>query len=154
MQDILDAMLKCQATWLYLEPIFSSEDIIAQMPEEGRKFAIVDKYWKDIISRAVRFLLDKTFFSLLLLFPKHFCFDLCVMALVQVKDTRVLVATEQPNMLEQLQESNEFLDDIQKGLNTYLEKKRLFFPRFCTFFLLSLFDCEYLKVCTLITVNL
>lgn len=47
----------------------------------------------------------------------------------QVKDTRVLVATGQPNMLEQLQESNVLLDDIQKGLNTYLEKKRLYFPR-------------------------
>ncbi|XP_075305326.1 dynein axonemal heavy chain 3 [Odontesthes bonariensis] len=99
MQDILDAMLTCQATWLYLEPIFSSEDIIAQMPEEGRKFAIVDRYWKDIIAEAV-------------------------------KDTHVLVATDQPNMLERLQESNEYLDDIQKGLNTYLEKKRLYFPRF------------------------
>uniref|UniRef100_A0A7N6BTR8 Dynein axonemal heavy chain 7 n=1 Tax=Anabas testudineus TaxID=64144 RepID=A0A7N6BTR8_ANATE len=98
MQDILDSMLKCQSTWLYLEPIFSSEDIIAQMPEEGRKFAIVDGYWKNIIS--------------------------------EVKDTRVLVATGQPNMLERLQESNVFLDDIQKGLNTYLEKKRLYFPRF------------------------
>ncbi|XP_034748215.1 dynein heavy chain 3, axonemal isoform X1 [Etheostoma cragini] len=99
MQDILDSMLKCQATWLYLEPIFSSEDIIAQMPEEGRKFAIVDSYWKNIIAESV-------------------------------KDTRVLVATGQPNMLERLQESNVFLEDIQKGLNTYLEQKRLYFPRF------------------------
>ncbi|XP_075900184.1 dynein axonemal heavy chain 3 [Nelusetta ayraudi] len=99
MQDILDAMLKCQATWLYLEPIFSSEDIIAQMPEEGRKFRIVDGYWKNIITEAV-------------------------------KDKRVLVATGQDKMLERLLESNILLDDIQKGLNTYLEKKRLYFPRF------------------------
>uniref|UniRef100_A0A8C3EWU4 Dynein axonemal heavy chain 3 n=1 Tax=Corvus moneduloides TaxID=1196302 RepID=A0A8C3EWU4_CORMO len=98
MQDIIDSWLKCQATWLYLEPIFSSEDIIAQMPEEGRKFKIVDSYWKNIMT--------------------------------EVKDTKVLVATEQPKMLDRLQEANILLEDIQKGLNTYLESKRLFFPRF------------------------
>uniref|UniRef100_A0A8C0VQ27 Dynein axonemal heavy chain 3 n=1 Tax=Cyanistes caeruleus TaxID=156563 RepID=A0A8C0VQ27_CYACU len=98
MQDIIDSWLKCQATWLYLEPIFSSEDIIAQMPEEGRKFKIVDSYWKNIMT--------------------------------EVKDTKVLVATEQPKMLDRLQEANTLLEDIQKGLNTYLESKRLFFPRF------------------------
>uniref|UniRef100_UPI00398E73BF dynein axonemal heavy chain 3 isoform X1 n=2 Tax=Pristiophorus japonicus TaxID=55135 RepID=UPI00398E73BF len=99
MQNILDSWLKCQATWLYLEPIFSSEDIIAQMPEEGRKFGIVDGYWKDIMMEAV-------------------------------KDTRVLVATAQPNMLERLLEANILLEDIQKGLNLYLEQKRLYFARF------------------------
>ncbi|KAK3571583.1 hypothetical protein QTP86_014552, partial [Hemibagrus guttatus] len=98
-QDILDAMLKCQSSWLYLEPIFSSEDIIAQMPEEGRKFSIVDTCWRDMVTEAL-------------------------------KDTHVLVTTAQPNMLERLQESNVFLEQIQHGLNTYLEEKRLYFPRF------------------------
>ena len=84
---------------MYLEPIFSSEDIMAQMPEEGRKFGIVDTYWKDIMNESV-------------------------------KDTRCLVVTDQANMLSRLQEANVLLEDIQKGLNAYLEKKRLYFPRY------------------------
>ncbi|TRY89707.1 hypothetical protein DNTS_033848, partial [Danionella cerebrum] len=99
MQDILDAMLQCQSMWMYLEPIFSSEDIIAQMPENGRRFTIVDGYWKNIVAESL-------------------------------KDTHVLVVTEQPNMLGCLQESNIFLEEIQQGLNLYLETKRLYFPRF------------------------
>ncbi|CAH3114243.1 unnamed protein product [Pocillopora meandrina] len=99
MQDIVESWLKVQASWLYLEPIFCSEDIQAQMPEEGEKFRTVDKYWRKIMTESV-------------------------------KDPRALVVTRQPQMLDKLQLSESLLEDIQKGLNEYLEKKRLFFPRF------------------------
>ena len=46
------------------------------------------------------------------------------------KDAHVLSTAGAVGFLERLCECNGMLDRINRGLNAYLEKKRLFFPRF------------------------
>ena len=50
-QDNLDLWLKVQSAWMYLEPVFSSEDIINQMPVEGQKFKEVNISWHNLMNR-------------------------------------------------------------------------------------------------------
>lgn len=98
-QDTMDVWMKVQNTWLYLEPIFSSEDIQRQMASDAAKFTQVDKMWRSLMSSATN-------------------------------EPRVLVAASRHGLLDELREAFAILEDIQKGLHDYLEKKRLFFSRF------------------------
>lgn len=98
--QIMEEWLKCQKTWMYLDPIFSSDDIMRQMPIEGRRFKTVDTYWRKTMEAAFR-------------------------------NSYVLeFVSETDNLLKTFQESNKMLDVIGRGLNDYLEQKRLGFPRF------------------------
>ncbi|BFI29560.1 dynein axonemal heavy chain [Marchantia polymorpha subsp. ruderalis] len=99
LQQILVEWLKMQASWMYLEPIFGSEDILEQMPKEGGLFHQNDKVWRRIMAAA-----EKCDIML----------DACAIE----------------NLLQDLKKSNVDLDVVQKGLNYYLETKRLAFPRF------------------------
>ncbi|VUZ52820.1 unnamed protein product, partial [Hymenolepis diminuta] len=96
-QNTIESWLAMQANWLYLEPIFSSEDIMQQMPEEGRLFVAVDKTYRDIMRNTAL-------------------------------DSHVLKATSLVGLLERIREGNAQFEKINKGLNAYLDKKRLFFP--------------------------
>jgi dynein heavy chain, axonemal len=99
MQDILDNWMKVQATWLYLEPIFSSDDIMRQMPTEGKMFQAVDATWRSSVG---------------LTYAEPSC----------------LIVARRPGFLLSLIEANAKLEQIQMGLNDYLETKRIAFPRF------------------------
>lgn len=98
-QQLLDEWMQCQRTWLYLEAIFSSEDIMRQMPTEARRFASVDALWRKTMEDAVA-------------------------------DPNFMTVAGTDKLLPKFQKANEKLDEIQKGLNDYLEMKRLHFPRF------------------------
>lgn len=45
-------------------------------------------------------------------------------------DSRVIYATDYPNLSDTLRNAFNNLENVQKGLNTYLETKRLYFARF------------------------
>ncbi len=92
--------VKVQGVWLYLEPVFNSPDITKKLPQQGLDFEQVDKYWKEHIMGKI------------------------------VKDNHVIEFTKDRKMLEILKECNMKLESVQKGLNGYLEAKRISFPRF------------------------
>ena len=43
--ETLDEWSKCQKAWMYLQPIFDSDDIMRQLPTEGKRFKHVDATW-------------------------------------------------------------------------------------------------------------
>ncbi|KAL4494234.1 hypothetical protein ABPG73_018753, partial [Tetrahymena malaccensis] len=45
-QDTLEGWIKCQRSWMYLEPIFASEDIKKKMELQKQKFDTVDDFWR------------------------------------------------------------------------------------------------------------
>ncbi|XP_067444208.1 dynein axonemal heavy chain 1 isoform X2 [Thunnus thynnus] len=51
-QDVLEEWLTCQRSWLYLEPIFSSDDINQQLPVEGKRYQQMEQTWKRIMKSA------------------------------------------------------------------------------------------------------
>jgi dynein heavy chain, axonemal len=53
LQELIDEWTKCQSHWMYLEPIFSSEDIQKAMPDEAEKFIRVDQSLREVMAQVV-----------------------------------------------------------------------------------------------------
>ena len=99
LQDILDEWLKCQSKWIYLEPIFGSEEIMKQIPKEGTAFREMDTIWREIMQNV-----NKT--------------------------PHILTVADFSGLLEQLKDANSQLEIVEKGLNAFLDTKKMAFPRF------------------------
>lgn len=126
LQEIIDNWMLVQSAWLYLEPIFSSDDIARQIPAESRMFKVVNQVWKDsmasvvsnpaVISAARREgLVDRLKDS--------------NEKLERINKGSVYIAKSNPIM------SLIFLC-VTRSLSDYLETKRLAFPRFVSISLL------------------
>jgi dynein heavy chain len=49
--DLVDYWIKVQGVWLYLEPIFSSPDIIKHLFVEATRFKEVDANWRSMMNK-------------------------------------------------------------------------------------------------------
>jgi dynein heavy chain len=52
--EVIDEWLAVQRSWLYLQPIFDSDDIKKQLPTESKRFLTVDKNWRQTLSAAAK----------------------------------------------------------------------------------------------------
>ncbi|CAB3221174.1 unnamed protein product [Arctia plantaginis] len=109
-QKVVEQWIECQKEWMYLEPIFSSEDISRQLPAEAKKYNTMERIWRRTMTAAVA----------------------CPKIMIICPDSR---------LLDSLVEARHLLDVVYRGLNCYMELKRLRFPRF---FFLS--DDELLEI--------
>ena len=100
LSDTLDEWVAVQRNWMYLETIFSAEDIQRQLPAEAQKFKDVDRKWKEIMLKTSR------------------------------KPNVLAALDQGDWYLKTFRDANESLDQIQKSLEDYLETKRGGFPRF------------------------
>jgi dynein heavy chain len=107
MKAILDSWLKVQAAWLYLEPIFGSEDIRNQIPVEGKMFEEVDGHWCDEHC----FTANRSQQSDYVHFRKNIMEN-------AILDTKALVVTDQQSMLEKLQHS-----EVRRRISVELYEK-------------------------------
>ena len=51
-QEVIENWQLCQSHWLYLEPIFSSDDIKKQMPLASKRYHDMELMWSRIMSSA------------------------------------------------------------------------------------------------------
>ena len=52
--DVLEEWIKVQRAWMYLQPIFESDDIMKQLPQESKRFIAVDKNWRATMANATK----------------------------------------------------------------------------------------------------
>ncbi|XP_030766886.1 dynein heavy chain 1, axonemal-like isoform X2 [Sitophilus oryzae] len=51
--EVIEEWMDVQKQWMYMEPIFSSEDITKQLPAESKKYKTMERTWKRIMRNAL-----------------------------------------------------------------------------------------------------
>ncbi|EFO63728.1 Dynein heavy chain [Giardia lamblia P15] len=113
----IEIILNSQRAWMYLETIFAaSDDIRKQLPAESQLFDEANELWKKSMTRIYR---EKRVLV---------CFD--ILELLQTNIGSKLNLRRSSVIIKSMLEISQTLDQIQKRLEDYLERKRVSFPRF------------------------
>ncbi|CAL6027380.1 Dynein_heavy chain [Hexamita inflata] len=100
-QQIIDNWLVFQRLWLYLHPIFSSDDIKKQLPSESNMFQDVCSYWSNITQD-----------------------------MFKTKDKILDKMAQTEKLAVNLETRFQTLEEVNKKLSSYLHSKRMSFSRF------------------------
>ncbi|KAL4487471.1 hypothetical protein ABPG72_006991 [Tetrahymena utriculariae] len=130
-QECIDDMLAVQKNWIYLENIFSSNEIKSKLREETQQFEGVDKFFKNQMSKANKgqgklihkFIIQPSKSVAAAPPPTEVQKD-------QKEGDKKEVKTQKNDTLSQWRKHKDTLNSIQKALDDYLEDKRGEFPRF------------------------
>ncbi|CAF0769681.1 unnamed protein product [Adineta ricciae] len=98
--ELCDGLFDVQRQWLYMEGIFTSDDVQRQLPRETADFKHVNMIWQDEIIRKIR------------------------------ENPNALYVATKFNFFDKIQKLLKYLENIQKKMEDYLETKRSVFPRF------------------------
>lgn len=126
-----------QRAWLYLQPIFASEDIQRQLPAEAKRFAGADKTWRATMQAAK----GSSAAASAAAAPSATAAPTAGSAHggggggasssgpQPFSGAKALPLCSNAKLRDRFAESNKLLELVQKGLSDYLETKRSAFPR-------------------------
>mmetsp|Transcript_7627 Transcript_7627/g.14387 ORF Transcript_7627/g.14387 Transcript_7627/m.14387 type:complete len:3920 (+) Transcript_7627:928-12687(+) len=100
LSEIIDEWINVQKQWIYLDNILGNPEMSKQVPQEYKKFMAVDSAFKGLMS----YLNDRP-------------------GVLQLMN-------EKKNLLKELKDWNAKIENVQRGLEDFLNKKRKLFPRF------------------------
>ncbi|CAF3412182.1 unnamed protein product [Rotaria sp. Silwood1] len=98
--ELCDGLFNVQRQWLYMEGIFTSDDVQRQLSRETTEFKYINMIWQDEIIAKIR------------------------------ENSNALYVATKLNLFDKIQSLLKYLENIQKKMEDYLETKRAIFPRF------------------------
>jgi hypothetical protein len=127
-QDFVDETVTLQRSWMSLEPIFKSDDIKRQLPQESKMFSEVDAIFRERMEDAT--IDHKT--------KKGNTECIRIATAIGLDSEKKMyppsaesdISGIKPGIVGDLMYSNAQMEKVQKGLRDYLETKRCAFPRF------------------------